>query len=240
MNAEFPVSTADRLEHELERLILEGEYQPGARINENALAARFDVSRGAVREACRLLQRSGPGQHRPQPGLVRLRAVGGGDRQPVRRPRLPRPARRAARGGDRHAHSAAGHARPDRQHGRGLARVKRRPLHRPQHRVPRDALRHHRQRAACHARCADGQAVADLSPARPRVRRRAHGFQCRASLDPGRHRARRLRSGRRRSRETHREWPRSLHPRDVGDRPARSEGKRDRQDRAGEGRRRTQ
>lgn len=59
MNTEFPVSTADRLELELERLILEGEYQPGARINENALAARFDVSRGAVREACRLLQRSG-------------------------------------------------------------------------------------------------------------------------------------------------------------------------------------
>jgi DNA-binding GntR family transcriptional regulator len=54
-----PVSTPDRIELELERLILEGEYQPGARINENALAARFDVSRGAVREACRLLQRSG-------------------------------------------------------------------------------------------------------------------------------------------------------------------------------------
>src|SRR5262245_46269383 len=59
MASDIPASTADRLEHELERLILEGEYQPGARINENALAARFDVSRGAVREACRLLQRSG-------------------------------------------------------------------------------------------------------------------------------------------------------------------------------------
>lgn len=59
MNAEPPVSIADRLELELEHLILEGEYQPGARINENALAARFAVSRGAVREACRLLQRSG-------------------------------------------------------------------------------------------------------------------------------------------------------------------------------------
>jgi DNA-binding GntR family transcriptional regulator len=59
MSTETPISTADRLEHELERLILEGEYQPGARINENALAARFDVSRGALREACRLLQRSG-------------------------------------------------------------------------------------------------------------------------------------------------------------------------------------
>jgi DNA-binding GntR family transcriptional regulator len=59
MAPETAISTADRLEHELERLILGGEYQPGARINENALAVRFDVSRGAVREACRLLQRSG-------------------------------------------------------------------------------------------------------------------------------------------------------------------------------------
>lgn len=59
MSPDTVISTPDRLELELERLILEGEYQPGARINENALAARFDVSRGAVREACRLLQRSG-------------------------------------------------------------------------------------------------------------------------------------------------------------------------------------
>jgi DNA-binding GntR family transcriptional regulator len=59
MSSETAISTPDRLELELERLILEGEYQPGARINENALAARFGVSRGAVREACRLLQRSG-------------------------------------------------------------------------------------------------------------------------------------------------------------------------------------
>ena len=59
MTSQLPISTADRLELELERLILNGEYRPGARINENALAARFDVSRGAVREACRLLQRSG-------------------------------------------------------------------------------------------------------------------------------------------------------------------------------------
>src|SRR4051794_13159964 len=59
MTLEPSQSIADRLEGELERLILDGEFKPGARINENALAARFDVSRGAVREACRLLQRSG-------------------------------------------------------------------------------------------------------------------------------------------------------------------------------------
>lgn len=59
MTMETPLSTADRIECELERLILQGDYQPGARINENALAARLGVGRGAVREACRLLQRSG-------------------------------------------------------------------------------------------------------------------------------------------------------------------------------------
>jgi DNA-binding GntR family transcriptional regulator len=56
---EMPISTADRIGAELEALILNGDYQPGARINENALAARFGVSRAPVREACRLLQRTG-------------------------------------------------------------------------------------------------------------------------------------------------------------------------------------
>jgi DNA-binding GntR family transcriptional regulator len=59
MTVDAPISVADRIEGELEALILEGEYQPGARINENALAARFGVSRAPVREACRLLQRAG-------------------------------------------------------------------------------------------------------------------------------------------------------------------------------------
>lgn len=52
-------TVADDLEAKLEDLILSGEYPPGARINENALAARFGVSRAPVREACRLLQRAG-------------------------------------------------------------------------------------------------------------------------------------------------------------------------------------
>lgn len=52
-------SVADRIEGALERLILDGEILPGAKINENALAARFGISRAPVREACRLLQRSG-------------------------------------------------------------------------------------------------------------------------------------------------------------------------------------
>ena len=44
---------------ELERLILDGELERGARINELALAARLGVSRGPVREACRSLVQAG-------------------------------------------------------------------------------------------------------------------------------------------------------------------------------------
>jgi DNA-binding GntR family transcriptional regulator len=51
-------SVVNQIERELEGLILRGEYAPGDRINENALAARLGVSRAPVREACRLLQRS--------------------------------------------------------------------------------------------------------------------------------------------------------------------------------------
>ncbi len=52
-------TTVQRIESELEKAILAGEYEPGARINENALAARLGVSRAPVREACRLLERAG-------------------------------------------------------------------------------------------------------------------------------------------------------------------------------------
>jgi DNA-binding GntR family transcriptional regulator len=43
----------------LERLILDGELERGARINELALALRLGVSRGPVREACRSLVQAG-------------------------------------------------------------------------------------------------------------------------------------------------------------------------------------
>ena len=59
MYVETSTSVASDIEHKLESLILSGEYPPGGRINENALAARFGVSRAPVREACRLLQRAG-------------------------------------------------------------------------------------------------------------------------------------------------------------------------------------
>lgn len=47
------------LQRELETLILSGEFAPGERLNENALAVRFSVSRGPVREVCRALAEKG-------------------------------------------------------------------------------------------------------------------------------------------------------------------------------------
>jgi DNA-binding GntR family transcriptional regulator len=59
MRPKNDTSVANRIEVELERSIVAGEYPPGTRLNENAVAARFGVSRAPVREACRLLERAG-------------------------------------------------------------------------------------------------------------------------------------------------------------------------------------
>jgi DNA-binding GntR family transcriptional regulator len=52
-------SLSSLVRRELEKLILSGEFAPGERLNEYALAARFSVSRGPVREACRALAEKG-------------------------------------------------------------------------------------------------------------------------------------------------------------------------------------
>ena len=52
-------SLSRHVQRELERLITEGELQPGERLNEVALAKRLGVSRGPVREAARALEKSG-------------------------------------------------------------------------------------------------------------------------------------------------------------------------------------
>ena len=44
---------------EIEAIILGGSLQPGERLNEKALAERFGVSRGPVREALQLLRGEG-------------------------------------------------------------------------------------------------------------------------------------------------------------------------------------
>jgi len=43
----------------IEDMIISGELAAGDRINESVLAARFNVSRGPIREACRGLERAG-------------------------------------------------------------------------------------------------------------------------------------------------------------------------------------
>ena len=47
------------VQREVERMILAGELSPGERVNESALATRFRMSRGPVREALRGLEESG-------------------------------------------------------------------------------------------------------------------------------------------------------------------------------------
>ena len=52
-------SLAAVVQQEIERAILMGDYQPGAKLNEAALAERLGVSRGPVREAFRMLDEAG-------------------------------------------------------------------------------------------------------------------------------------------------------------------------------------
>jgi DNA-binding GntR family transcriptional regulator len=47
------------VQHEIERMILAGELEPGERLNEKAVADALKVSRGPVREACRALAELG-------------------------------------------------------------------------------------------------------------------------------------------------------------------------------------
>ena len=47
------------VQQEIERAILAGEYRPGAKLNEAALALGLGVSRGPVREAFRMLDEAG-------------------------------------------------------------------------------------------------------------------------------------------------------------------------------------
>lgn len=52
-------SLTGAIEHELEHMILSGEFRPGERLNELQLSTRFRTSRGPLREALRSLQAKG-------------------------------------------------------------------------------------------------------------------------------------------------------------------------------------
>lgn len=54
-----PPSLVSVIQAEIEKMIVNGELEPGERLNEVALAASFQVSRGPVREACRALAQAG-------------------------------------------------------------------------------------------------------------------------------------------------------------------------------------
>ena len=64
------ISILNRADRATERMILEGGFASGERINENALAARFGVSRGPVREALRILERDGLVTILPRRGAI--------------------------------------------------------------------------------------------------------------------------------------------------------------------------
>src|SRR6185295_15358913 len=59
------LSLPEQIAERVGNAIIRGNYEPGARIQEQALADQFHVSRGPVREALRILERD---------GLVRIHA----------------------------------------------------------------------------------------------------------------------------------------------------------------------
>lgn len=61
---------AERLAGQISNAILTGEFEPGARLDEQQLAGRFGVSRTPVREALRQLATSGLIDLRPRRGAV--------------------------------------------------------------------------------------------------------------------------------------------------------------------------
>jgi DNA-binding GntR family transcriptional regulator len=52
-----PLSVSEQIAERISQAILLGEYQPGQRIPEQSIADQYQVSRGPVREALRLLER---------------------------------------------------------------------------------------------------------------------------------------------------------------------------------------
>lgn len=66
----MPETIADTISRQLADRILAGEFQPGARIEELAVAAQFGVSRTPVREALRQLAAAGLVAIRPHKGVT--------------------------------------------------------------------------------------------------------------------------------------------------------------------------
>jgi DNA-binding GntR family transcriptional regulator len=61
-------STVNRIADALRQAVVEGDLRPGSRINESELAAAYQMSRGPIREALRMLQQEGLVVLRPRRG----------------------------------------------------------------------------------------------------------------------------------------------------------------------------
>ncbi|WP_172327381.1 GntR family transcriptional regulator [Mangrovicoccus sp. HB161399] len=68
--ARRPLTRAEELRQDLERLIVEGELKPGDRLDETEIAARFSVSRTPVREAIKGLVATGLVEVRGRQGTM--------------------------------------------------------------------------------------------------------------------------------------------------------------------------
>ena len=70
MTAAAPsLSLNDRVAEQIRQQIVRGEFQPGARLSEVALAESLDISRNTLREVFRLLSKEGLLRHVPNRGV---------------------------------------------------------------------------------------------------------------------------------------------------------------------------
>lgn len=64
------LSLSEQIASQLAESIVQGEYEPGDRIHEVAISDRFQVSRGPVREALRILEKEGLVSIQPRRGAI--------------------------------------------------------------------------------------------------------------------------------------------------------------------------
>ncbi|MGF6602978.1 DNA-binding GntR family transcriptional regulator [Paraburkholderia sp. GAS448] len=63
-----PLTMPEQIAESITDAVLRGDYQPGDRVREQELASQFQVSRGPIREALRILEKSGVVRILPQRG----------------------------------------------------------------------------------------------------------------------------------------------------------------------------
>ncbi|QIE55060.1 GntR family transcriptional regulator [Pikeienuella piscinae] len=64
------LSLSEQIAGQLAESIVQGEYEPGDRVHEVAVSERFQVSRGPVREALRILEKEGLVSIQPRRGAI--------------------------------------------------------------------------------------------------------------------------------------------------------------------------